>query len=66
MTGACATSGCHDGISRLDWRDHALVKQYSGMIRSMTADRSMPVDSRLLQQEIDMIRCWVDKGAPDN
>jgi hypothetical protein len=66
MRNTCATNGCHDGISRLDWRDYALVKQYSSLIRSKTVDRSMPVDSRLSQQEIDMVSCWVDKGSPNN
>jgi hypothetical protein len=66
MTTSCATDGCHDGISRLDWRDYDLVKQYDVVIRQRTADRSMPFDKTLPQHEIDMITCWIDKGSPDN
>lgn len=66
MTNACATSGCHDGITRRDWRNYNEVKQYAASIKKKTQDRSMPFDGPLPQHEIDLIACWVDGGALNN
>ena len=67
METSCATSGCHDGISRLDWSDYAEVKRYATQVKQRTKDRSMPFDGPPLPQEqIDLISCWVDGGAPEN
>lgn len=62
----CATSGCHDGITRLDWTDYEKVKEYATSIRAKTQDRSMPFDGPLPQIEIDKIACWVDAGTLNN
>jgi hypothetical protein len=66
MESSCATTGCHDGISRRDWTDYNEVKEYAASIKSKTVDRSMPFDGPLPQEEIDMIACWVDSGALNN
>jgi hypothetical protein len=66
MVRECATVTCHDGITRLDWRNYALVKQYASSIKTLTQNRSMPFDDVLPQEEIDKIVCWVDKGALNN
>ena len=66
ITSSCATSGCHDGISRLDWKDYNVVKNFAVSAKLRTRDRSMPPDFTLHQKDIDMIACWVDKGAPEN
>lgn len=67
METSCAGAGCHDGISRRDWTDYNEVKQYSTAIKQRTQDRSMPFDGPPLpQDQIDIISCWVDAGAPNN
>jgi hypothetical protein len=66
MQASCATTGCHDGISRRDWTDYDEVKEYATSIKSKTVDRSMPFDGPLPQEQIDMIACWVDGGALNN
>jgi hypothetical protein len=66
MANSCAVSGCHEGVTRLDWRDYDEVKKYAASVKTKTQDGSMPIDSSLPQVEIDMIACWVDKGAPEN
>lgn len=66
MINACATSGCHDGISRRDWSDYNEVKRYAESIKIRTVNRSMPFDETLPQDQIDMIACWVDNGAMEN
>ena len=66
MINACSTSGCHDGISRRDWKNYNEVRQYADAIRKRTLDRSMPFDEPLPQNQIDLIVCWVEGGAVNN
>jgi hypothetical protein len=66
MVSACATSGCHDGITRRNWRNYNEVKEYAASIKRRTQDRSMPFDGPLPQHQIDIIACWVDGGAMNN
>ncbi len=65
MASSCANAGCHDGITRRDWMDYDEVKRYAASIKQRTVDRSMPFDGPPLSQEqINLIACWVDAGAP--
>ena len=66
MTTSCALVTCHDGVSRLDWRNYDQVKLYADQIKNETQEKSMPIDGPLAQHEIDLIGCWVDNGAPAN
>lgn len=66
MENSCALSGCHNGSSRPDLRKYETAKSYAKTIRSKTQDRSMPRDGTLTQQQINVIACWVDDGAPQN
>ncbi len=63
---SCAVSGCHNGISRVDFRSYNSAKSNAADIRDMTKDRSMPFDSTLPQDQIDLIECWVNNGALNN
>jgi hypothetical protein len=63
---SCALSGCHNGSSRADLRNFENAKFYAKSIKSKTQDRSMPREGTLTQQQIDIIACWVDDGAPQN
>jgi hypothetical protein len=62
----CATTGCHNGTSRPDLRAYDKAKIYAAQIKSLTADRSMPFEGSLTQDQIDLIGCWVDEGAREN
>ena len=63
----CATSGCHNGVSRsTNFREYSSAKTYAGSIKSKTRDKSMPFDGSLTQSQIDLISCWVDDGALQN
>jgi hypothetical protein len=63
----CARSGCHNGTSRPDLRLYDKAKYYASSIKSKTKDRSMPFDGAPLSNEqIALIGCWVDNGAPNN
>jgi hypothetical protein len=66
MTTYCARTGCHNGKSRPDLRLYEKAKSYASQIKMLTADRSMPYEGSLTQQQIDLIACWVDEGALDN
>ena|SRR5688572_11439023 len=66
MTGSCATTGCHDGVSRNDWTNYDEVMQYAASIKKRTQDKSMPFDGPLPQDQINKIACWVDNGALKN
>ncbi len=66
METSCALSGCHNGSSRPDLRIFANAKSNASSIKSRTQDRSMPREGTLTQQQIDIIACWVDDGAPNN
>jgi len=63
----CATSGCHDGQFRPDLRIYDKAFFYRNLIKQYTQDGSMPFDGpRLPQEQIDLISCWVNDGAPQN
>jgi hypothetical protein len=63
----CATSGCHDGKFRPDLTDHEKAFFYRDLIKKYTQDKSMPFDGpSLTQDQISLISCWVDDGAPEN
>lgn len=63
----CAISGCHNGVSRSNnFLEYASAKAHAKAIKSKTQDRSMPFDGALTQNQIDLIACWVDDGAPQN
>lgn len=67
MQASCAITGCHNGISRNnDWRIYAQVKAHAGDIRERTQNKSMPFDTSLPQDDIDLIACWIDDGALEN
>ena len=62
----CAIKGCHDGKTRLDWRDYETIKDFAASVEITTLDHSMPPDFSISDKEIQSIRCWVDGGAPEN
>ena len=62
----CALHDCHDGRYRPDLRKYDKAKLYAAQIKSKTQDRSMPFDGSLTQDQINLIACWVDDGAPNN
>ena len=63
----CSTSGCHDGSTSLpDFRSLATVQANALNIKSFTQTGFMPQNGTLAQNEIDLIACWVDDGAPSN
>lgn len=67
METRCALSGCHDGQYRPDLRLYDKTYFYRDLIKKYTQDGSMPFDGpKLSKNQVQLITCWVDDGAPQN
>lgn len=69
ITNKCATSSsCHDtgasGKPVLVSKAEVIAK--AERIKFRTGNKSMPLTGSLTDEQIEMIACWVDDGAPDN
>lgn len=62
----CAINSCHNGTQFPDFRVFNNVKSNAGQIKTLTGNGTMPQEGSLTQEEIDLIACWVDDGAPQN
>jgi hypothetical protein len=62
----CAISGCHNGSISPNLSTFSAIKSNADLIKSKTANRSMPRGRTLSQTQIDAIACWVNDGALDN
>jgi hypothetical protein len=69
ITASCALPSCHDAASGgRNWTTYDNTKANAANIKTRTSNKSMPIGSgpSLTQQQIDLIACWVDGGAPNN
>lgn len=66
----CIKSGCHNGDNgnQRNWNNFSEVEGHADMIRDFTSSRSMPPvgEAQLSDDQIQLIACWVDDGAPNN
>lgn len=62
----CAVSGCHNGTQFPDFRVFKNIRDKASSIKTLTQNGTMPKEGDLTQEEISLIACWVDDGAPDN
>lgn len=64
---SCAKAGCHvNGTGRTDLTKFEVVKANALQIKTRVVNKSMPFDSTLPADQIQLITCWVDDGALDN
>ena len=68
ITTNCTLAACHDGSEAPDLTTFANIKSNADKIKSVTQDKSMPppLEGSITEDEIKLIGCWVDDGAPDN
>lgn len=76
MNVTCAYSGCHNGSSAPgDFRSYEGVSKFfdGGLIsRRVTVSRDMPPDyatlgpTMLSEEELEIFKCWVQSGYPEN
>lgn len=63
----CQKSPCHGTNGNIPtFATYADVKAKADRIKAKTADKSMPKDGSLSDNEIQLIADWVDQGAPEN
>lgn len=64
----CALTGCHNGDNGAErnWTVFDNVKTNAANIKTRTGNGSMPQIGSLTQEQINLIACWVDDGAPNN
>lgn len=62
----CAISGCHNGTQFPDFRVFKNIHDNAGQVKTLTGNGTMPQQGSLTQDEINLIACWVDDGAPEN
>lgn len=72
ITKNCAYSGCHiSGFSYGDFTSYSGVKLKvdNSLFKTRVFDsplNPMPPSGQLSQSQRDSIKCWLDKGAPNN
>ena len=62
----CAISGCHNGTQFPDFRVFKNIHDNAANVKTLTGNGTMPQNGSLTQEEINLIACWVDDGAPQN
>ena len=70
ISSACGITGCH--VSGFEWGDftsYAGVKEQaeSGRLWLLVGVvRTMPPQNSLFEEDLEMLKCWLDEGALDN
>lgn len=64
---SCAKAGCHaEGSGRLRLVTYEDVKANAANVKARTQNGSMPYDGPLPADQVKLIGCWVEDGAPLN
>lgn len=71
IANGCSTQGCHDnGSLNGDYTTYAglLIKVNNGSFKSRVFNKNnpMPASGLLPKEQLDVLQCWLDKGALDN
>jgi len=61
----CSISGCHNGSRSPNLSSYNNISANASSIVS-SINSNMPPGNRLSQQQIDLIKCWANDGAPNN
>jgi len=57
---------CHNGGQFPDLRTFNGISNNAGIVKQQVVSRSMPLGGSLSNDEIELIRCWVENGAINN
>jgi uncharacterized membrane protein len=70
VTSKCAVSGCHDAISQaggLILQTHVQISGAKNMVNTRAVIvKDMPRSGALSPSEINILKCWIEAGAPNN
>ncbi len=57
---------CHNGNQSPDLRTYEGVSNNAQRVRSQVVSRRMPLNGSLSDDQIELIRCWIENGALNN
>ncbi len=57
---------CHGGNQAPDLRTFEGINSNAARVRTQVVSRRMPLGGSLTNEEIELIRCWIDNGALNN
>lgn len=69
ISSKCATSGCHDATASggLIFQNYAQINSAKDRINTRAVvEKTMPAAAPLQPAEINIIKCWIENGAPNN
>jgi len=70
ISAKCATSGCHDALTisgGKTFQNYSQISRDTARIKVRALiEKSMPQAGPLQPSEINIIRCWIESGAPNN
>lgn len=69
ISAKCATSGCHDATASggLVFQSYAQISGAKDRINARAVvEKTMPAAGPLQPAEINIIKCWIESGAPNN
>jgi len=69
ITNKCATAGCHDGTASggMIFQNYTQISSAKDRINVRAViEKSMPENGSLTAAEINILKCWIENGAPNN
>jgi len=57
---------CHGGTISPDLRTYQGISNNANRVRTQVVNRTMPRGGSLTNEQIELIRCWIDNGALNN
>ncbi|WP_166964567.1 hypothetical protein [Yeosuana marina] len=57
---------CHNGSQFPDLRTYQGVSVNSEIVKEQVINRTMPIGGVLSNEEINLIKCWVENGSLNN
>ncbi len=57
---------CHGGNRFPDLRTHQGISNSAEIVKAQVVNRTMPQGGSLTNDQIELIRCWIDNGALNN
>jgi uncharacterized membrane protein len=69
ISASCAVSGCHNssGAGGVVLQNHSQISAAKDRIKTRVVDdKTMPPGGPLPPAQINIIKCWIEAGAPNN
>lgn len=66
IANSCAVSGCHNGAQFPTLMSYDQIAANASSISSAVQSGAMPKTGSLSTTQKNIIKCWVQSGAPDN